>query len=61
MIHDVEIESFDCDLNPKIFWDNLGSVYATENNLVYFSDLGVRLTSYDLTEINKEDEEENTG
>ena len=52
--NNTEIECFDQEINPKIFWDQDGHVYSTQKDMVYFSDQGIRLKCYDVKEINEE-------
>ena len=50
--NNVQVESFDCAFNPKVFWDQDGNAYATEKDIVYFSKQGVRLKCYDVRDMN---------
>ena len=50
---DCEMEAFDHGLHPKLFWDQEGSAYATEKDLVYFTDMGLRMKCFDVLEINE--------
>ena len=40
-------------LNSKVFWDQDGVPYLTENDIIYFSQQGVRLKCHDIGPINK--------
>ena len=52
VINDNQIACFDHALNPKIFWDQDGNVYATEKDCVYISSQFVRLKCYDVRDVN---------
>ena len=53
VLNDNEIGCFDQKIDPKIFWDCDGNAYSTQDDMVYFSDQGVRLKCYDVKEINE--------
>lgn len=43
---DHEIESFDHDLNPDVFWDAKGDAYITEEDRVYVTQMGLSLKCF---------------
>jgi len=49
---DSERASVDLDPGPKIFWDSDGRAYITEKDTVYITEQGVRLTCYDVEQVN---------
>jgi len=55
LVDDEEIEAFDVPANPKVFWDSAGYAYITEGNQVLLTQMGVRLTCFDVEKINNED------
>ena len=49
---DNQSQAFDVGLNSKVFWDQDGVPYVTENDIIYFSQEGVRLKCHDIGPIN---------
>lgn len=47
------MEAFDHGTHPKLFWDQEGNAYATEKDLVYFTEMGLRMKCFDVLEINE--------
>jgi outer membrane protein assembly factor BamB len=50
---DQELESFDTLIDPKVFWDESGHVYFTEDKYVTITTQGVRMTTFDVEKINR--------
>ena len=47
------MQAFDVGLKSKVFWDQEGNVYATEQDTIYIFDQGVRLKCHDVLAINQ--------
>ena len=53
MINDVELNSFDTGIDPRLFFDETGKTYYTEMDHVVFCDHGVTLSAYDVSKVNQ--------